>query len=447
MDIKMKTFIVNRNTPELAENQKRQIELMATRIPSLDNEIIIYNCDEEPFQGKLMGHYRALQEHRDKSCDYYWFNHPDLSFAIDMDCLSKLLTAMEKNPWVAVISPTEDKSFYPDMYKKGYKWHPVSACNYLSLLIRGSIIEKLGFMNPDFTYCWGAIHEYSYKVYKNGWGVVYCDIAKMHHFGGTTYGKKDTISIETYHKNAREFARDYFVNNYGKNWDKEFAKVLPSAVMNTFSIAKKNWEGTDKMRRALSWLFRIFQKYAYEFHDRFYSGGNNNKIQLLLGCGNRKRKGWVNIDIDEKVNPDIVADVKELNMFEDEAVDEMECCHLFEHLTYLDAVNALREWHRVLRRGGKLFLELPNLERCIEILYNKEGQEAENLAMVGLYGYNLDIEKYGTPMVHKYGWTPKTLSDELKKLGFGEIREVPITQKYRAATKHNRDMRLECVKV
>lgn len=95
--IRMKTFIVNRNTPDLAENQKRQIELMNKRIPSLDNEVIIYNCDEEPFLGKLYGHYRALQEYGDESCDYYWFNHPDLSFAIDMDCLSKLLTVMVTN--------------------------------------------------------------------------------------------------------------------------------------------------------------------------------------------------------------------------------------------------------------------------------------------------------------------------------------------------------------
>lgn len=444
--IKMKTLIVNRNTPELAENQKREIELMTARIPSLDNEIIIYNCDEEPFLGKLNGHYRALQEHRDERCDYYWFNHPDVSFDIDMDCLSKLLTIMEENSWVSVISPTEEDGLYPNMYKKGYKWHPVAACNYLSLLIRGTVIEKNGFMNPDFIYCWGAVHEYSYKAYKSGWCTAYCDIAKMRHFGGTTYGKKDTISRKVYRQNACEFARHYFIENYGKNWDKEFAKMLPNGVLNTYSIVKKYWG--SPLFRLLFDVLKYPLKYAlkYQLYDRFRLGGNKNMIRLYLGCGNRKRKGWVNIDVDEKVKPDIVADVKDLNMFEDEAVNEIECCHLFEHFTYLDAVDALKEWHRVLRRGGKLFLELPNLERCIEILYNKEGKEAENLAMIGLYGYNPDIEKQGIPMVHKYGWTPKTLSDELRKLGFREVKEVPITQKYRPAAKYNRDMRLECIK-
>lgn len=442
----MKTFIVNRNTPDLAENQKQQIELMTARIPSLDNTIIVYNCEEEPFKGKLNGHYRALQEHQDKSCNYYWFNHPDLSFAIDMDCLSKLLTIMEENPWIAVASPTEDTSPYVNMYKRGYKWHPVATCDYLSLLIRRHVIEKIGFLNPDFEYCWGAIYEYSYKVYKNHWCIAYCDIAKMHHFGGTTYGKKDTISREAYQKNAIEFLRDYFPKNYGENWDREFAKVLPDGVLNVFGSAKKRWEGKDRMRRVLVWLFNVFTKYAYEFHNRFYVGGNENMMRLYLGCGNKKRKGWVNIDVDDKVKPDIVADAKDLNMFEDDAVDEIECCHLFEHFTYLDAVDALKEWHRVLRIGGKLSLELPNLDRCVEILYKKEEQEAQRLAMVGLYGFNPDIEKQGIPMVHKYGWTPKTLGDELIKLGFRETRQVPVTQKYRPATKYNRDMRLECTK-
>jgi GT2 family glycosyltransferase len=406
LDLKMKTLIVNRNTPDLAENQKRQIELMSKRIPSLDNEIIIYNCEEEPFKGKCHGHYRALQEHQDKSCDYYWFNHPDLSFAIDMDCLSKLLAVMEKNPWIAVISPTEDTGSYIDMFKDGYRWHPVARCDYLSLLIRASVIEKIGFMNPDFEFSWGAIHEYSYKVYKNHWCVAYCDIAKMHHFGGTTYGKKGMISRDTYRKNAVEFARDYFIRHYGQNWDKEFAKVLPNGVKNTFSISRKNWEGRNRIKRALRRLLGILG-YAYTHRVRSSAGGNESMIRLHLGCENRKIKGWVNIDINDKVKPDIIADVSDLNMFEDEAVDEIESCHPLEHLAHPDAITALKEWQRVLRNGGRLSLELTTLEK---------------------------------------NWTPETLMYELKGLGFSEIKQQPVAQTKEKAAKYGSVMRLECIK-
>jgi hypothetical protein len=127
----MKTFIVNRNTPDLAENQRLQILNMTDDVPSLRNDILIYNCEETPFLGKLNGHHMALLENSDDDCDYYWFNHPDLTFEQDPSCLSKLIDIMEKNPDIAVISPSEDDSNYINMHKEGADWHHVAACDYL----------------------------------------------------------------------------------------------------------------------------------------------------------------------------------------------------------------------------------------------------------------------------------------------------------------------------
>jgi len=403
----MQTFIVNRNTNDLAENQKRQIELMTGRISHLHNEIIIYNCEEEPFQGKLRGHYRALQEYQNRSCNYYWFNHPDLSFAIDMDCLLKLLTFMEKNPWIGVISPTEDSDSYQGMFKHGYRWHPVAACNYLSLLIRASVIEEIGFMNPDFIYCWGAIHEYSNKLYKNGWCVAYCDIAKMHHFGGTTYGKAGAVSRETYQKKAKEFARNYFIENYGRNWDKEFAKALPEGVINVYSAHKKQCEErqTCILRLILGKTFKyIMQRYLGRFCT---IDKNRNSLRLYLGCGQEKRKEWVNIDIDKQVKPNIVANIQDLNMFEDEAAVEIECCSLFEHLNYSDVAEAVKEWHRVLRKGGKLSIKLNNSDS---------------------------------------NWEIKSLTNELRTTGFRALKEITTTQENLPAKKWTEAMRFEYIK-
>lgn len=481
------TIIVHRNTPKLVDRQVKQIQTMTTickkkSFPKLKNDILVVDCgsDEDKrtkypsywypdpdFRGKCYGHNIGLNQSKAKRYDYYWFNHPDLDFEVDMNCLEKLLQVMEKNSEIGLLSP-KHSTFYPGRDQKGVQpsWHKVSTCDYLSLLIRGECVEKIGFLNPDFKYCWGAIHEYSYLLYKNGWCVVYCDNAYVTHLGGSTYGKNHTktISRQEYKKRAKIFAQKYFVEKYGKNWDGEFSEYLPPEVkVNTYKIHRKLWEGRKEAKmirfgkkirrkvretRAVGVLRTTLSRVPYIIRNRFHIGDTKavGRMKLHLGCGERKRKGWVNIDIDERVNPDIVADAKDLEMFETESVDEIECCHLLEHLTYPEAVTALKEWYRVLKEGGKLSLELPNFEKCIEILHKKEGEEAQKLAMIGIYGYIPDIQKYGVSLVHKYGWTPETLTNELRKVGFSEIKQMRVTQTWRKATKYDRDMRLECVK-
>ena len=462
----MKTFIVNRNTPDLAENQRRQILNMNDGVPSLRNDVLIYNCEETPFLGKLNGHYRALRENGDDSCDYYWFNHPDLSFEQDPSCLSKLLDIMEKNPEIAVISPTEDASTYVNMYREGAEWHPIATCDYLSLLIRGSVVREIGFLNPEFIYSWGAIHEYSSKVYRHGWCIAYCDIAKMLHYGGTTYGKNDTISRNEYIQNAKKFASKYFIRNYGEDWDTEFGRLLPKGVINSYTVHRKLWERKPRSK---------FRKIVYKFTPSFILkplvvNANRLNVQrfidskdpfkLHLGCGTDKRKGWINIDIDWRVRPDIVADATKLHMIGDNVADEIESFHLLEHFTYTEAVEALNEWYRVLKPGGKLTLELPDFKRCIETLcnrnepfdwYDAENDPPEKYALGGIYGWipAINIKKTGEInyfQLHKYGWTFDTISYELNKIGFRDSRRLPVVQNYRPATKYNRDMRLECRK-
>lgn len=428
-EVKVKTLIVDRNTPGLASNQAYWLHAMEG---NFHNEIVIHKCSEEPFRGKCYGHNMALQENKG-DYDYYWFNQPDLDFLVDMDCLGKLIKVMEMNPKVALASPADISK--PVLIKNGYRWHPVARCDYLSLLIRSSVIEEIGFLNPEFLYSWGAIHEYAYKVYSKGWLIAYCDYAKVHHLGGTTYGQKGMISRKEYRRRAMIFAQEYLTEKYGRNWDRRFASSLPYGVENTYTISKRIWRNN-------LWDKFILRRLSMERKKMDKDGA----IRLNLGSGKRKREGWVNIDADEAMEPDVVAEVQDLNMFEDSSVDEVECCHLFEHFTYHDAIRALGEWYRVLKPGGKLELELPNLDRCVEILYKKEDKEAERFAIMGLYGAQDDVERFGIFMTHKYGWTPETLKDILEGVGFRVIRRTPITQTFRKATAYNRDMRLECLK-
>ena len=175
-------------------------------------------------------------------------------------------------------------------------------------------------------------------------------------------------------------------------------------------------------------------------------GDTRQPIRLYIGSGAEKPTGWLTVDANPSVAPDIVALANQLAMFRDCEIDEIEACHVFEHLTFADARSALKEWYRVLRRGGCLMLELPNLRRCFEILGQYEDPEGYDLGMIGIFGWPPMIAAEGTWQIHKWGWTPESLTQELVQVGFCDVTLVPVRQIWRRATIANRDMRLQASK-
>ena len=81
-------------------------------------------------------------------------------------------------------------------------------------------------------------------------------------------------------------------------------------------------------------------------------------VRVNLGCGPLKYEGWINVDFDEKYNPDVVADARALP-FEDATIDELYSSHLLEHFGYEEPI--LEEWHRVLRPEGKITIVVPDI--------------------------------------------------------------------------------------
>ncbi len=79
-----------------------------------------------------------------------------------------------------------------------------------------------------------------------------------------------------------------------------------------------------------------------------------NNVKLNLGSGNRPQKGYVNIDIQERVNPDLVCDVLAGLPYEDNSVDEVRAFDFLEHLPLGSQINTITEIWRVLNNGGLL---------------------------------------------------------------------------------------------
>ena len=252
-------LIASRNRPDLIQQSFGQfasdgyenkycsvIECGTDRSLITDYPSIWYS--DEDFLGKCFGHNVGLQILKLRQpYDYYIFCMNDVFIEKEQHFVRNLVEVMEANPDIGVLSPTETNTSYPGANPSGVGLRTVTTCDYLFLVIRGSLVERFGFLNPKFKYCWGAIHEYSYFTYGAGFRVVYYDDISYRHLGGSTYGQKNTATISRadYKRNAKNFAADYFIENYGEDWDSIFWSTASSQhkiEINTYAIHRKVWE-------------------------------------------------------------------------------------------------------------------------------------------------------------------------------------------------------------
>lgn len=165
-------------------------------------------------------------------------------------------------------------------------------------------------------------------------------------------------------------------------------------------------------------------------------------MRLNLGAGDKILPGYCNVDVAPSrrgQKPDVLCDLHKLT-FDDGAADEILAVHVVEHFWRWEVVDILREWLRVLRRGGKMILECPNLTTACEMFL--KGPDAYSAA--GKEGQRTMWVFYGDPawrdplMVHRWGYTPASLARVMMEAGLVNIRQEPAQFKLREP----RDMRI-----
>lgn len=142
------------------------------------------------------------------------------------------------------------------------------------------------------------------------------------------------------------------------------------------------------------------------------------KTLLYVGAGRdrKARPGWkvLHLDFQEETHPEIVADIRERIPLADGSVDEILCKHVLEHVEIDLVPKALGEFHRVLRKGGTLFVDGPNFEAMARDWLANECDEA----LHRIFGDQTDRGEY-----HTSGFSPATLSAHLETAGF-RVRNV-----------------------
>jgi predicted SAM-dependent methyltransferase len=99
---------------------------------------------------------------------------------------------------------------------------------------------------------------------------------------------------------------------------------------------------------------------------------NKNKLKLHLGCGNKHINGFINIDIRNLPEVDVVDDILKLNTIENETVDLIYVSHVLEHIGRHEYMNVLKKWFELLKVGGILRIAIPDFEKIVEHYNNNK---------------------------------------------------------------------------
>jgi predicted SAM-dependent methyltransferase len=138
-------------------------------------------------------------------------------------------------------------------------------------------------------------------------------------------------------------------------------------------------------------------------------------MKLHLGCYQKKIHGFINVDIRDDVNPDLVDDVFKLNKIENDSVDLIYACHVLEHATFEESITGLKRWYRVLKKNGTLRISVPDLEAVFEhYIFHKD------LPVLKTFLYGSQNHPYD---FHRCGWDEKTMNKTLSDIGFSEIKK------------------------
>ncbi|MBL8796722.1 MAG: methyltransferase domain-containing protein [Planctomycetia bacterium] len=163
------------------------------------------------------------------------------------------------------------------------------------------------------------------------------------------------------------------------------------------------------------------------------------RVVLHVGCGPRRHDtlhprfqtpGWreLRLDIDERVQPDLVASVTSMPAVANASADAVWCSHNLEHLHPDEVPLALAEFRRVLKPGGFALIAVPDLQAAAELVVADRAGEVAYSSPAGpitaldlIYGFR-GYTRDNPYMLHRTGFTARTLIRTLAQAGFARVQ-------------------------
>jgi predicted SAM-dependent methyltransferase len=94
-------------------------------------------------------------------------------------------------------------------------------------------------------------------------------------------------------------------------------------------------------------------------------------VKVNLGCGPWKLDGWINVDIEPSYKPELLHDLRKPLPWGNETVDYIHMEHFFEHIPQTDGLKLLFECYRVMKWGGVIRINGPDLEKLAKLYISR----------------------------------------------------------------------------
>lgn len=144
--------------------------------------------------------------------------------------------------------------------------------------------------------------------------------------------------------------------------------------------------------------------------------------KLHIG-GQIRSPGWEVLNALPADYVDHVCNANDLSRFADDTFSEIYASHVVEHLDYTGELQAtLKEWHRVLEPGGRIYISVPDLDTLAGLILSKDRLTMDERFFVMRMVFGGHIDKYD---YHVVGLNEEFLTQFLTAAGFVDIRRVP----------------------
>jgi predicted SAM-dependent methyltransferase len=178
------------------------------------------------------------------------------------------------------------------------------------------------------------------------------------------------------------------------------------------------------------------------------------KRRLIAGTINyhQAEEGWANVHMDKSARPlwdvengvsvpaDVVWDISELTGSPPDDYDEIRCWQTLEHIDPARTELVFAGFYRILKPGGVLDIETPNLDAICDA-WNGDDEFTKEDLLNGIYGTpNHDMFLDSWMMLHVNGFWPTRMEALLAQAGFdpGEQLQNPDPEDQRSLQLHYR---------